>query len=292
MTKPPTTAETLEPELPLTVYHRLSRRDASLKDALEHTIGSVIAHRWHILQTFKRDFTSQSNLTRGGALWNYILPLVPLGAYVLLMAMRLFPSFGAVNAVVYITFGVTLYFLFSGLVRIPITVLEGQFSSLSKSNTPIISATIASVSQLMFETLIRSALVIVVFIAFQGAPSWHVIFIIPLLPCAMLLFFSLGIILAQFNLAYRDVAKIVSIVLTYGLFFSNVIFPMGNGPVITQILSFNPFYIFIENCRGLAIGAPLVHVNSLIGFGCLSVMIFLIAVRLTYRAELRLRGWV
>ena len=174
MTKPPTTAETLEPELPLTVYHRLSRRDASLKDALEHTIGSVIAHRWHILQTFKRDFTSQSNLTRGGALWNYILPLVPLGAYVLLMAMRLFPSFGAVNAVVYITFGVTLYFLFSGLVRIPITVLEGQFSSLSKSNTPIISATIASVSQLMFETLIRSALVIVVFIAFQGAPSRHI----------------------------------------------------------------------------------------------------------------------
>ena len=127
MTKIPTTAETLEPELPLTVYHRLSRRDASLKDALEHTIGSVIAHRWHILQTFKRDFTSQSNLTRGGALWNYILPLVPLGAYVLLMAMRLFPSFGAVNAVVYITFGATLYFLFSGLVRIPITVLEGQF---------------------------------------------------------------------------------------------------------------------------------------------------------------------
>lgn len=274
------------------VHHRLTRRGAGFREALEHTFGALIAHRWQIIQTFKRDFANQSNLTRAGAFWNYVLPIVPLGAYVLLMAMRLFPSFGAVNGVVYITYGTTLWFLFSGFLRAPISLVEGQFSSLAKTNTPVVAATVASVSTLMFETIVRLVVVLAVFAIFQGMPSWRIVFTPFLMFAGSLFFFSVGLFLALFNLAYRDIAKIVSIVLAYGIFFSGVIFPMGDGPVVSRLLSFNPFYVFIENIRGLSVGADVSYPYSLAVFCALSFISFLVAVRLTYRAELRLRGWV
>ncbi|WP_428406963.1 ABC transporter permease [Hyphococcus sp.] len=277
---------------PTYLSHSNSRRRAGFGEALRQTAHDLASNRWYVVQTFRRDFASQTSFTRGGAFWNYVLPLVPVGAYVLLMAMRLFPSFGAVNGVVYITMGVTLWFLFAGLVRAPITLLEKQFTALAKSNTPIIPAIVASIAQLAFETLLRLGLVIVVFAVFQGVPSWRVIFAVPMIAVACLLFFSIGLVLGLFNLAYRDLSKIVGIFLTYGLFFSGVIFPMGSGAIITRILAFNPFYVFIENIRRCSVGEPVIYLWSIAAFAVAAVVIFLIAIRFAYRAELRLRGWV
>jgi lipopolysaccharide transport system permease protein len=289
MTATQTPQGTREPTL---VYHRLCRHNAGLHEALEYAAGSLIAYRWQIVQSFKRDFAGLSNLTRWGAVWNFVLPLAPLGVYLMLTKLRVFPKFGGVDATVYITMGETLWFLFSGLLRSPISVLEGEFKTLARMNMPVFPAIVSGYSQLAFDTCLRIAVVAIVFVVFQGAPSWKII-LAPLVIIFGAVFFSaVGLILALFNLAYRDISKIVGIALTYGIFFSGVIFPLSGGRFIEYALRANPFYVFIENVRAVSIGAPFQHVSSLIFFSASGLVIAGLAVLLAYRAEMRLRGLV
>jgi len=285
-------SETSKPSRLKNVYHHQRRLNAGLKEAFSYAAGSLIANRWQIIQTFKRDFISLSTLTRWGAIWNYVLPVVPLGAYVMLAAMRLFPRFGDVAAAVYITMGVSLWFLFAGLIRAPITVLARDYKMLAQTNTPIFPAIVSSISQLAFETLLRFAVVAVVFGFFQGIPHWHALAAPFLIFFGALLFLSFGLLLALFNLAFRDIANIVTIVLTYGIFFSGVIFPLGQGKVMSYFLMSNPFYVFIENIRAATVGAPFVYVESLVGFSVAAVVMFIVSILFAYRSELRLRGLV
>lgn len=274
------------------IYNQRLRLRAPLGEAAEYALGSLITHRWQIIQTFRRDFTGLSDLTRWGAFWNYALPIVPLGVYVLLMALRLFPSFGEVSGVVYITMGVTLWFLFSGLLRSPVAAIERDFKSLARTDTPIFVAIATSVSTLFFETMVRAIVVIAVFIAFQGAPSWKIVYAPAFLVFGALLFASIGVILALFNLAYRDIAKILGVTLAYGIFFSGVIFPLQGGAVMDAILRANPFFVFIENIRSACVGGGIVYPSSLATFCALSVALSAIAVIFAYRSEFRLRGLV
>lgn len=259
---------------------------------LKYAFKSLLTYRWLISQTFKRDFKSLSNVTQAGTFWNFVLPLVPLGAYVMLMALRMFPTFGNVSGIVYITSGVTVWFLLAGLVRSPISVLEKHLASPSSANTPSLVAIVSGITQLAFETLVRFGVVIPIFFYFQGLPSIQVILVPFVLLCGVLLFSGLGIILGLLNLALRDISKITGIFLTYGLFFSGVIFPLGSSGLVGKIMQCNPFFVIIENVRSLAIGNGITYPVSLSVIAILSIIVFAVSVRTLHRSELRLRGWI
>jgi ABC-type polysaccharide/polyol phosphate export permease len=275
---------------PTTVYRADSRSRSGLKEAFEHAAGSIIAYRWQILQSFKRDFLHLSTLTRWGAFWNYVLPLTPLGVYVMLTSIRVFPKFGGVEPVVYITMGVTLWYLFSGLMKSPISILESDFRTLARTNMPMAPAFVAGASQLAFETCLRLFVVTLLFAFLQGPPAWTIVLALPLLLLACIFFTGVGIVLGLFNLAYRDISKIVSILLTYGIFFSGVIFPLPGGQIAAVAHVGNPFYVFIENIRAMTIGGPIENPMALAAFSVGGLVFFSLAILLSYRSELRLRG--
>ncbi|MGE0180712.1 MAG: ABC transporter permease [Parvularculaceae bacterium] len=285
-------ADASEIRHPTAHYHRLSRSGAGLADALRSAASSLIAYRWQIVQSFKRDFASLSNMTRWGAVWNFILPLAPLGVYVMLTSLRVFPKFGGVEAAVYITMGVTLWFLFSGLLRTPISTLESDFKTLARMNMPVFPAIISGYSQLAFDTCLRLVVVAIVFALMQGAPSWKLVYAPIFAILGSILFAGLGLILALFNLAYRDISKLIGVALTYGIFFSGVIFPLSGLPYIDYILAANPFYVFIENIRVATIGGAIEYPAALAFFSVAGMFLFAFAVVFAHRAELRLRGLV
>jgi ABC-type polysaccharide/polyol phosphate export permease len=250
----------------------------------------IVTFRWHIGVSFAKGFAAQSQLTRLGVIWNYVLPLVPISVYSALMALRLFPSFGNVSGLVYIAIGVTLWFYFSGLVRGPIDTTAAQIRSISKTGIPLSGSIVASFAQLAFETTVRLAAVVVVFALLQGVPAWQVVLVpIPIL-FGTLLFLGLGLMLAMLNIVYRDVSKLIGIALQYGIFLSGVIFPIDQIPALSAVLQVNPFFIFIESVRSLAVLGTLPHPIALAVFSALGVAVFLLGVKVFYMLELRFRG--
>lgn len=273
-----------------TVYRPDARLSEGAFGALRQLWIELIKFRWHIWVSFSSDFNSRMRLTHLGTAWNFILPLVPLMIYSTLMAVRVFPQFGGVDPIVYVTLGVTAWFFFAGLISGPITLVQNKKRELSRTRLPLMSVVVSGFAQNVFDTFVRLSVTIVIFLLVQGAPAWQVCFVPLLLIPATLLCFGLGLILAVLNCAYLDTRQVVLIVLQYGLFLSGVIFPIGRIPGANQFLAFNPLFVFIENIRSLPVRGTFVHVPSLIGFSILSVVVFVLACRLFYVLEPRILG--
>lgn len=275
----------------ITVYSARANPRFTTIGAVKNLIADAWQYRWHIGQMFKRDFAGNYRLTRFGVVWNFILPLVPISVWVMLNSLRFFPSFNGVSSVVFVTFGITLWFLFAGFVSLPISTIESKIKQVSVSGLPLIGVIIASFASLSFDTLVRLVGTVLVFLIFHGAPDWRVIFTPIIVLFAMLFFSGAGLILATVNLAYRDVRKVVTIALQYGMLLSSVLFPLDGIPFLAKASLFNPFYVFIDAIRTLTVFGELHHPVALFAFCYASVVVFLFACRLFQASEQRIKGF-
>lgn len=275
----------------VTVYSARDAQKVGIFAAMRALAGQFRDHRWHIGQLFIRDFSNSYQLTRFGVIWNYILPIVPITVWVLLSGLRMFPSFDGVSSVVWVTMGVTLWFLFSGFLMVPISTVESKIREGTKSELPLVGFVIAGFAQLLFDTLVRVIATACVFAFFQGAPHLAAL-AAPLIVVAAFLFFSgIGMILAVFNLAYRDIVKVVGMVLQYGMLLSGIVFPITEVPILSDYVAFNPFFVFVDSIRTLFVKGTLAHPIALAAFSAAGVLIFALACRFFYVSEKRLKGF-
>jgi ABC-type polysaccharide/polyol phosphate export permease len=276
---------------PVTVYSAAEDERISFASALSGLARQIARRRYHINQLFIREFASAYQLTRFGVVWNYILPIVPISVWVLLSALRMFPSFEGVSSVVNVTMGVTLWYLFAGFLMTPITTVESRIREGAKSEMPLIGYVIAGFAQLLFDTLVRVAATAAVFAYFHGAPSIGGL-AAPFVVAAGFIFFSgIGLILAVFNLAYRDIVKIVGVLLQYGMLLSGIVFPIDEIPVLSDLVAFNPFYVFVDSIRTLMTSGDMRHPIALAAFSFAGALLFIFACRFFHASERRLKGF-
>lgn len=276
---------------PITVYSAADDERISLASAVTALAKQIARRRYHINQLFIREFASAYQLTRFGVVWNYVLPIVPISVWVLLSALRMFPSFEGVSSVVQVTMGVTLWYLFAGFLMTPIATVESRIREGAKSEMPLIGYVIAGFAQLLFDTLVRVAATAAVFAYFHGTPAVGAL-LAPFVVAAGFIFFSgVGLILAVFNLAYRDIAKIVGVLLQYGMLLSGIVFPIDEIPVLSNFVAFNPFYVFVDSIRTLMTSGEARHPIALAAFICIGALLFLFACRFFYASERRLKGF-
>lgn len=275
----------------VTIYSARDAQRIGFVAALRALVGQVRDHRWHIGQLFIRDFSNSYQLTRFGVVWNYILPIVPITVWVLLSGLRMFPAFDGVSSVVWVTMGVTLWFFFSGFLMLPITTVESKIREGTKSELPLVGFVIVGFAQLFFDTLVRVVATAAVFGFFQGLPHMAAL-AAPLVILAAFLFFAgTGLILAVFNLAYRDIAKVVGMVLQYGMLLSGIVFPITEVPFLSDYVALNPFFVFVDSIRTLFVTGTLAHPVELAAFSAIGVVIFIFACRFFHVSEKRLKGF-
>lgn len=267
-----------------------SRSKQNAFSAIRHLLKEIWIFRSHIWIVFSEQFRGFSYGSGLGILWNYVLPIVPLSVYLFLSRMRIFPNFSDIDSAVFLSFGVTLWFLFSGCIQTPIQVVQSRNKEVMKTAFPLSAAIVSGFAQLLFDTLMRSAFVSVIVMATQSWPTLQVLLLPLVLLPAILLFIGAGLFLAILNVIYSDVSRVVTIVLQYGLFVSGVLFPLENIGMLAKLNVFNPFYIFIEASRSLAFHGSVVNLNAYLEMTGLSVFLFMLSCRLFYIMEYRVRG--
>lgn len=268
------------------------RNHEGTKDAIHHLLSEIWRSRNHIRIIFKENFRTSYAGTGLGALWNYILPLVPLTIYWFLARFRAFPSFQGVDGAVFVTYGVTLWFVFAGFIQVPIQVVQSRQKDSMKTAFPLIAAIMAGFANLIFETSVRLALVAIVSLATQSWPNWKIAFLPLALAPAFSLFGGLGLLLSLLNVIYKDVSRVTTIILQYGIFVSGVLFPLTGIGLLSFLNQFNPFYVFIEASRILAFQGGFLLTPSYILMSFASLFIFVKSLRMFYIMEYKIRGLV
>lgn len=267
-----------------------SRIDDSLLFAMKRLINEIWSFRSEIRIIFLARFRNAYSGTGLGIVWNYLLPLVPLTVYLFLSLVRIFPDIDGVNRATFITFGVTLWFLFAGCIQVPIKVIQSRNKESMKTNFPLSASMVAEFGQLSFETVVRLTLVLIIIILSNASPTLQTLMLPIIIFPALIFFTGIGVILGILNVIYKDVSRLTNMILQYGIFVSGVIFPVGNISLLSEINTINPFAIFIDASRSIVFIGAINTFQSYLVLSCLAFVLFAFFVRIFFVMEYRLRG--
>ena len=275
---------------PTIVYSPAFRSDAGAVESVTALIKEIRNDKWRIWEAFKRNFRSNYAETVLGVGWSLILPLVPIGVYVLLASMRVVTRAEDIPFVLYICIGVTVYGMATGPIQDTIGAIRGEGALLSKTNVGVITVVLSRFGQLVWDTLVRLVAIVAIMVWIGVTPSWGALLtpiaVIPLFVLAL----SLGLICGILNTVAKDIANIVGIIIRYGFFFSSVIFPMPTEGTLAKILLFNPFNTYVIEVRNLLVKGRIENLELFLITSAVSLAIFLIAAIALRRSEARLRS--
>ena len=253
----------------------------------------VYRNKSQIFVTVKKEFKVKYQDTFLGLFWAIILPVVPMGAYMMLASIKAFNTVDEMPFVFYIAIGMTLWMFMSKVMRESLTTVKSQKAILSKTNYPIIAAIFARIAEVFSDTVIRVIAVVAIMIWFQIASNFYgfIMGILLLLPI-FLFSLSAGIVLSILNVMVPDTLKLFDVAMRYGIFLSSVIFPFPVDGVLGVINSFNIFNTYINAFRNLIYYGEFFDTNLLIYSVGFTLLLTLFAAKLLHYMNYRIRGYL
>lgn len=237
-----------------------------------------------IKRLFIRDLLGRYKQSLLGYLWVIINPFVAIGTFVLLNNAGVF-NIGATDLPypLFALIGLSVWQLFSNGVNTGSHSIMGAGGMVVKINFPREALVFSSMGHVIFDFIIRFGLIILFFFVFRYVPKWQIV----LFPFAIipLLFFTLGLamILSIVNTIVRDTANIVSLVITFLMFLTPVLYPW---PVrFTAVYKFNPLTPLIAAPRDLITYGYIKEPIKFLIVTVISIVLFFACWRIFHLAE-------
>lgn len=139
---------------------------------------------------------------------------------------------------------------FVGSIGFAVNSLTGNINLVSKVYFPREVLPLASIGAQLFDTLIGAAGLLLL-LPFLGVRPTLALAWVPLLALTLITFTAAsGLFLSCANLFFRDVKYIVQVLLTFGIFFTPVLFePAMLGPIGAKVVMLNPLAPLLEGFR-------------------------------------------
>lgn len=214
--------------------------------------GDFVTHRELLVQLTLRDVRLRYKQAAMGFAWALLMPVfVVLSGFVVRFAMAHYSgtSVGgqdvggmAVKAVAWAFFAGAIGFSTGSLVANSALVTKVYFA---REVLPL-SAILAQV----FDSAVGATAVSVLLLAVGVRPTAALLWAVPLALLLVVFTAAVGLFLSCANLFYRDVKYIVQLLLTFGIFFTPVLFePVMFGARGARLLMLNPLSPFLEGLR-------------------------------------------
>ena len=245
-------------------------------------------NRWLTYQLFKRDFFALYKQSFIGVLWAFIIPLVSVGTFIILNRSGIF-SIGDINVPypIYAILGMAFWQLFStGLITSSNSLVKAG-SMIAKINFSKKSLVIASAGQSIVSFLIQLTLVIILFIYYKIAPSTSILLIPLFMIPIMLLTLGLGFIFSLLNGIVRDIGNILSILMTFLMFLTPILYAKPSTGILARITNYNPLYYLTSVPRELVLTGTITEWKGFLISSVISIFIFVICLIVFHLTETR-----
>lgn len=185
---------------------------------------------------------------------------------------------------VYVLLGMTVWQLFAtGLIRTTQCLVKAR-AIITQINFSRESLVIAAFGEAVFNFLLRFILIIAIFIWYRVVPAWTVIFVPVILVPLSLMTLGIGFILALANGVFRDIGNSLTMILTFAMFLTPVVYPPPVSGAKIFINYLNPVSPFVIAARELTMSGQLSRPYGLV-LGCgVGLLIFLIGWRVFHLA--------
>ena len=248
----------------------------------------IVENRWLTWQLFKRDFLTVYKQSFIGVLWAFIIPLVSIGTFVLLNQAGIF-TFGEIGIPypIYALLGMAFWQLFSTGLIAGSGSLAKAGNMITKINFSKKSLVIASMGQALISFLIQFGLVVALF-AFYGIAPSPLIILVPILIIPIILFtLGLGFILSLLNGVVRDVGNMLSVLITFLMFLTPILYTKPTEGLLAVITTYNPLYYLAAAPRDIVLINRVSETGGFLVSAVLAIAVFLVCLVIFHLTETR-----
>lgn len=244
---------------------------------------------WLIYQFFKRDLLASYKQTFVGIFWAFLMPLVSIGAFLLLNKSGILKTGGIhVPYPLYAMLGLAFWQVFSSGIVACSNSLVNAGSMIVKINFSKKSLVIASIGQPILSFSIQMVITFSLFIYYGIKPSLIVV-LLPFLLMPILFFtIGLGFILSLVNGIMRDVGNILSVIVTFIMFITPVFYVKPTEGILSSITRFNPLYYLISVPRDLILKGEIEELGCYLIICILSITTFIVCIAVFHLTETRI----
>lgn len=244
--------------------------------------------KWLTYQLFKRNFLSLYKQSFIGILWALIIPLVSVGTFIVLNRSGIF-SIGEIDVPypIYAILGMAFWQLFAtGLVASSNSLVSAG-PMISKINFSKKALVIASTGQSLVSFLIQIILVGILFIYYGVTPNIAIL-LVPILILPLMLFtLGLGFIFALLNGVARDIGNIISVLMTFLMFLTPVLYAKPTSGILAQVTDYNPLYHLVSAPRSMVLQGSIPEWNGFLVASVISGIVFIICLIIFHLTETR-----
>jgi lipopolysaccharide transport system permease protein len=247
-------------KLPITFYTPESalRHPGRL---IREMFRDLFASRELAWRLFIRDFSARYRQSLLGYIWAFLPPIVGTATFVLLNRSGVLNS-GEIPIPypAYVMIGTLLWQVFADAVNSPIKTVNAAKSMLTKINFPREAILLSGALEVFVNFLIRLVLLAAVLIYFRIVPPATAPLALVGVFAIFCLGFMIGVILTPMGLLYSDVGQALSMVLSFWMFFTPVVYALPSTGILATLTTLNPVSPLIITTREwLAVG-PASHV--------------------------------
>lgn len=245
--------------------------------------------KWLAYQLFKRDFFAIYKQSFFGILWALIIPLVSVGTFIILNRSGVF-TIGEIDVPypVYAVLGMAFWQLFSAGLIASSNSLVNAGSMITKINFSKKALVIASIGQSLISFIIQFVLVGILFASYRVAPSIAILWVPLLMVPIMLLTLGLGFILSILNVAMRDVGNVLSVMMTFLMFLTPVLYAKPTKGFLVGLTEYNPLYYLVSVPRDLVLMGKMPELKGFLLSCIMSAVVFIVCLIAFHLTETRI----
>jgi len=249
----------------------------------------LVTNRWLTYQLFKRDFFALYKQSFIGMLWVLIIPIFSVSTFIVLKRSGIF-NIGALDAPypIFAILGISFWQLFSsGLIASTNSLVEAgsmiKIISFSKK-----SLVISAIGRSVISFLIQFLLVGLLFAAYRRAPhAWILLAPFMAMPL-ILLTLGFGFILSLLNAVMRDIGNALSMLMTFLMFLTPVLYTKPQTGLLAQITHYNPMYYLISSPRDLILTGHLSEPKGYAFSVLFSIVLFVVCLIVFHLTETKI----
>jgi lipopolysaccharide transport system permease protein len=221
---------------------------------LEEILRELRANRWLTYQLFKRDFLAFYRQSFIGVFWAGIIPIVSVVIFIILKRSGVFVA-GSIKVpyLVYAISGMAFWQLFSAGSIMSANALAKVGSMITQINISKKALVISSYCQAIISFLVQFVLALVLLCWYRALPGVAILLvpvaIIPLISFTL----GLGFVLSLLNSVVRDIGNMVSMIVTFSLLLTPVVYAKPQQGLLRKVTEYNPLYYMISGPRDLLI---------------------------------------
>ncbi len=248
----------------------------------------LIQGRELMWRLFLRDLSARYRQSVFGYVWAVMPAIVTVLTFTYLKGSGTLPI-GQTNMPypAYVLLGMSVWQLFAtGLTRTTQSLVQAS-AIITKINFSRETLVLAAFGESIFNFLIRIVLIGVVFAWYRVVPVWTIIFVPFMLIPLVLMTVGFGFMLSIANGVFRDIGNSLTLVLTFAMFLTPVIYPPPTQWPKVLINYLNPVSPFIIATRDLTTIGTLSQPDGLFYASVAGLVVFLVAWRIFHLAMSR-----